>query len=141
MGNKRLTLRNGKKGTTLLEVVAAAAILSIVVLAALTAIAFSHSTILSGNTQANAAGQALSVGDELINQLHTKAPDEITISGANRVGAGFPDPSREKQFSIQTAAKSDGVEGYVIRTAVYYQDANGKKIVQMQAFAAKDGGK
>jgi Tfp pilus assembly protein PilV len=141
MGIRIFRLHNTKKGTTLLEVVAAAAILSIVVLAALMAVAFSHSTILSGNTEANAAAQAQNLADELMNELHTKTPDEISISGAYKVKANFPDPSKEKQFSIEDSEAKDGVEGYIIRTAVYYQDSNGKKCVQMRAFAAKDGGK
>lgn len=144
MNNRFFQKIKSRKGLTMLEVVAAVSILAIVVLAAVTAVNLSHSTVLSQGSSANAAAQAQSLADELITGLHGKTPDKIPtgFGGALYVEwSAFPDSNSaaDKQFTAKYVDK-DGIEGYKIRTAVYYTDGNGRKCVQMQAFSAKDGG-
>lgn len=144
MVSKYLVNRKSRKGTTMLEVVAAVSILAIVVLAAVTAVNLSHSTVLSQGSSANAAAQAQSLADELITELHSKTPaDAAAAVGADYVDwDAFPNSTLAagKQFTAKSVTDANGIEGYKIRTAVFYTDSSGRKCVQMQAFSAKDGG-
>lgn len=147
--NDRLIKKLKKKnGMTILEVVVAVCILALVVTAGVMVVSLSHSTVLSQSSSANAAAQAQELADKLITELHGKTPEEVnkmrTFDGAINIGRLsklFPDATSvfDKQFIIEYVDK-DGIEGYKIRTAVYYTDSNGRKCVQMQAFSAKDGG-
>jgi len=154
MANKYCYIMKSKKGTTLVEVIAAVAILAIVVLAVLTSIGFSQTTILSGSSEADAAAQAQNIADTLISSLHGKTnadPDAITnamtATGAVYVASTtFPNPAKGKQFTFTEVSDSAGtadstvaVKGYKIKVAVYYTDKTGRKCVQMTAFAAEDG--
>jgi type II secretory pathway pseudopilin PulG len=145
MTNRFFQKIKSRKGTTMLEVVAAVSILAIVVLAAVTAVNLSHSTVLSQGSSANAAAQAQSLADELITELHTKAPDKVPMAFDGAIFVdwdAFPDSGSlsNKQFTAKFITDGNGIEGYKIRTAVFYTDSNGRKCVQMQAFSAKDGG-
>lgn len=112
------------------------------VTAVLTSISFSQRTILSESSQSKAAAQAQDIADTLIAKLH--GADGTTaaaaaVNDAERVdSASFPDPAYDKQFSVDVV--DDGtIDGYRIKTAVYFTDSTGRKCVQMTAFAAKDG--
>lgn len=149
MNDRIIKKLKNKSGMTMLEVVVAVCILAIVVLAAVTAVNLSHSTVLSQGSSANAAAQAQDLADALITELHTKEPDavkvETTVGGIDGVSyvSTFPDlssTSSDRQFTINVVNDQNGVKGYKIRTAVFYTDSKGRKCVQMQAFSAKDGG-
>lgn len=141
MNDRLIKKLRRKNGTTMLEVIVAACILVIVVMAAVMAINLSHATVLSQGSSANAAAQAQDLADQLITELHTKSPqDSAEDVGADYVAPeDFPNSTYDKQFTAKYV-NQDGIEGYKIRTAVYYTDSNGRKCVQMQAFSAKDGG-
>ncbi len=143
MGNKHLNKLRSKKGTTMVEVLAAVLVLAIVVTAVLTTISFSQRTILSGGSEGKAAAEAQSIADTLISQLSgTSDASKVTVSGAVRVpeGSTFPDATKDKQFKLTSVENTkDSVKGYQIQTAVYYSDSTGRKCVQMTAFAAQGG--
>ncbi len=145
MGNRMLNFRS-KKGTTMVEVLAAVVILALVVTAVLSTIGFSQRTILSKSTESGAAAQAQEIADALIKKLHGADADSlktVEVLGAKYVeNADFPDPSSpdDKQFTFIPVEKdADGIEGYRIKAAVYFTDGSGRKCVQMTAFSAKDG--
>lgn len=131
-----------KKGTTMVEVLAAVLILAVVVTAVLTSIGFSQRTILSESSQSDAAAQAQNLADTLIDKLHGASDTDaasVKIPDAQRVDSeSFPDSAYKEQFTI-VSVNNGGISGYRIRTAVYFTDSTGRKCVQMTAFAAKDG--
>lgn len=131
-----------KKGSSLVEVLAAVLILAVVVTGVLTGIGLSQRVILSEGAQGTAAAQAQDLADRLIEKLHgvsSAAPGSITADGAVYVEPGaFPDSSKGLQYTFE-AVSVGAVGGYRIQTAAYYTDSSGKKAVQLTAFAAKDG--
>ena len=131
-----------RKGSTLVEVVAAILILAVVVTAVLTGISFSQRTILSESTQGAAAAQAQNLADTLVSKLHglsTAAPASVSVSGAEYVEPDkFPDVAKNTQYTFYEVAAGE-IQGYRIKTAVYFTDGAGRKCIQMTAFAAKDG--
>lgn len=131
-----------KRGSSLVEVLAAVLILAIVTTGVLTGIGLSQRVILSESAQETAAAQAQNLADGLVEKLHGvsgAAPGNISVSGAVYVApASFPDPSKGLQYTFE-AVSVGAVEGYRIRTAAYFTDSSGKKAVQLTAFAAKDG--
>jgi prepilin-type N-terminal cleavage/methylation domain-containing protein len=92
-----------KKGTTLVEVLAAVIILAIVAVAVLTSIGFSQTTIFSGSSEGDAAAQAQSIADALIPELNSKDPSAVkaeTVGDAVYVEPGsFPNATKDKQFT------------------------------------------
>lgn len=149
MDCKKMRNLHGKRGATLVEVIAAVLILAIVVTGVLTGIGFSQRAILSQSSQGDAAAQAQNLADTLITMLHGKDEDQaaqVAVSGAQRVDSGdFPAKDVDKQFRItpvhdDTLSGDDSeISGYRIQVAVAYTDNGGKKYVQLTAFAAKDG--
>lgn len=150
----------GKKGTTLVEVLAAVLILAIVVTAVLTGIGFSQRTVLAQGSQSDAAAKAQNLADQLIAKLHgNSAPDfSKLVTGADYVDTTatptFPDLTLEglncdQQYTITevhdnivlSGSSNTAVSGYRIKVAVAYRDSGGRKFVQLTAFAAKDGDK
>lgn len=131
-----------KKGTTMVEVLAAVIILAIVVTAVVTSLGFSQKTILSESSQSDAAAQAQNLADTLIEKLHgadTNTVNDVSLPDVHRVDSGsFPNPAYDRQFMV-TAVDDGTVSGYRIKTAVYFTDSTGRKCVQLTAFAAKDG--
>ena len=149
MGSKKFSKLRSKKGTTMVEVLVSVLILAIVVVAVLTTISFSQRTIVSGSSQSKAAADAQTIADALISQLNTD--DAPTVEGNKIEGAvyveqnTFPQATPDKQFTIitinsKTSGNTDKVDGYRIKTAVYYTNSTGRKCVQMTAFAAAKGG-
>jgi len=129
----------------MVEVIAAVAILAMVVLAVLTTISFSQTTILSGSSEGSAAAQAQNIADALIAGLHGKTDANIgTVGGAiyvDSTSGTFPNPSIDKQYTATAATDTTtAISGYKITVAVYYTDKTGRKCVQLTAFSAKDGG-
>ena len=151
MGSNKFSNLRSKKGTTMVEVLVSVLILAIVVVAVLTTISFSQRTIVSGSSQSKAAADAQTIADMLISQLNNNAVSIIqdnTIASAVYVDKNdFPKATLEKQFTIipinstdpANSANPDNIDGYQIKTAVYYTDSTGRKCVQMTAFAAKGG--
>lgn len=143
MVSKLYIKMKGKKGTTMVEVLAAVVILAMVVAAVMTTIGFSQRTILSNSSGAGAAAQAQEIADALITKLQES--DETSLKNEKILGAefvaeeNFPDASKDRQFTFFHVQDDRGIEGYKIRTAVWFSDS-GRKCVQMTAFAAKDGG-
>lgn len=148
MGSNKYSKLRSKKGTTMVEVLASVLILAIVVVAVLTTISFSQRTIVSGSSQSKAAADAQTIADTLISQLNSASDDtKATVDGVSRIPDGntFPAATPDRQFTIKQvhatdSGNTDGIEGYRIKTAVYYTDSTGRKCVQMTAFAAAKGG-
>nr|WP_319487382.1 type II secretion system protein [uncultured Caproiciproducens sp.] len=144
MDNKFFVKMRSKKGTTMVEVLAAVLILALVVTAVLTTIGFSQRMILSNSSETAAAAQAQGIADALITKLQESG--EATVKNETVLGAGFaaeedfPDASKDKQFTFAHVEDDKGIAGYKIKTAVYFTDGSGRKCVQMTAFAAEDGG-
>lgn len=149
MDSKVFTKLRKKKGSTLVEVIAAILILAIVVTAVMTGIGFSQRAILSQSSQSDAAAQAQNLADTLIASLHGKDETEagkVSVSGAVRVDSGvFPAQNLDKQYRVTPvhddtlSGKNTDISGYRIQVAVAYTDSGGKKWIQLSAFAAKDG--
>lgn len=126
----------------MVEVIAAVLILAVVVVAVLTGISFSQRTILSNSSQSAAAAQAQNIADTLVSKLHkfnNATPDSVAVDGAEFVEPSkFPDDSKGAQFTFYEVASGE-IQGYRIKSAVYFTDTAGRKCIQLTAFAAKDG--
>jgi hypothetical protein len=149
MGSRIFHRLRGRRGTTLVEVIAAVLILAIVVTAVLTGIGFSQRTILSQSSQGDAAAQAQDLADSLIARLHGADDIPDTVGEAVRVDSDtFPDAglNHDEQYCITSVHDdilsgddNEDVSGYRIKVAVAYRDSTGRKFVQLSAFAAKEG--
>lgn len=140
-----------KKGTSLVEVITAVAILAVVVTSVVAGISFSQRAVLSQGSQSGAAAEAQNLADQLIAKLHgldESKLDTVSIPGAAKItGATFPDPTsdHDSQYTISTvqddtlSEHSGDIVGYRIKVAVSYRDGGGRKFVQLTAFAAKGG--
>lgn len=140
-----------KKGVSLVEVVAAVAILAVVVTSVVAGISFSQRSVLSQGSQSGAAAEAQNLADQLIAKLHgldESKLDTVSVSGAVKItGSTFPDltSAQDHQYTISTvidntlSAHSGDISGYRINVAVAYCDGGGRKFVRFTAFAAKDG--
>lgn len=152
MNGKACKKLRGKKGISLVEIIAAVAILAVVATSVVAGINFSQRSVLSQGSQSGAAAQAQNLADELIAALHGLEEDDldtVSVPGAVKVDPGdtFPDETSEqdKQYTVSPvhdntlSADSGDVSGYRIKVAVAYRDGGGRKFVRMTAFAAKDG--
>lgn len=140
-----------RKGMTLVEVIAAVAILAVVVTSVVAGISFSQRAVLSQGSQSAAAAEAQNLADQLISKLHgldESKLDTVSISGAAKItGATFPDASsaQDLQYTVSTvhdntlSGTGTDVSGYRIKVAAAYRDGGGRKFVQLTAFAAKEG--
>lgn len=140
-----------KQGVSLVEVIAAVAILAVVVTSVVAGISFSQRSVLSQGSQSAAAAEAQNLADQLIAKLHgldESKLDTVSVSGAAKItGSTFPDQTsdQDKQYAISAvsdkalSAHSGDVSGYRIKVAVAYRDGGGRKFVNFTAFAAKDG--
>ena len=147
----KLKKLRSRKGMTLVEVIAAVAILAVVVTSVVAGISFSQRAVLSQGSQSAAAAEAQNLADELISKLHgldESKLDTVSISGAAEItGAAFPDVSsaQDLQYTVSTvhdntlSGTGGGIDGYRIKVAAAYRDGGGRKFVQLTAFAAKGG--
>ena len=134
---KRINQMKRKKGFSLVEVVASAAILCVVTIAVIGSIGVARQSVLSDTAKESAAASAQAIADTLMAELSTSqtpsAADLEALTGAKKV-ASFSADNGEKQFAY-TKYTSGGVAGYRIRVVVYYD--NGRNSVAMSAFAAE----
>lgn len=137
-----------KKGVTLVELIAAIAILSMVVIGTVTAVVLAQQAMLGDNLQENASLQAQQIADALLEEMSGKSfannADEAVrynpdlLNGAVYVEAGaFPETKTvgKAQYTIREQSASAGkttVTGTAITVAVYYSDT---KYVTIDAFA------
>ena len=137
-----------KKGVTLVELIAAIAILSMVVIGTVTAVVLAQQAMLGDNLQENASLQAQQIADALLEEMSGKSfannADEAVrynpdlLNGAVYVEAGaFPETKTvgEAQYTIREQSASAGmtsVTGTAITVAVYYSDT---EYVTIDAFA------
>lgn len=137
-----------KKGVTLVELIAAIAILSMVVIGTVTAVVLAQQAMLGDDLQENASLQAQQIADTLLEEMSGKSfadnADELTrydpdlLNGAVYVGAGdFPEAKTVggAQYMIREQSASAGmtsVTGTAITVAVYYSDT---EYVTIDAFA------
>jgi Tfp pilus assembly protein PilV len=134
-----------QKGTSLVEVIASVFILAIVVSGVVLTMNFSQQTILSKTSRNNAAAEAQAVADVLIDKLKSEDAETVkkeTINGACFIEkTKFPSVKNDKQFTFYEVKDKVNnkkyIEGYRIKTAVYYDDG-GSKCVEMTAFTAKE---
>ena len=137
-----------KKGVTLVELIAAIAILSMVVIGTVTAVVLAQQAMLGDDLQENASLQAQQIADTLLEEMSGKSfadnADELTrydpdlLNGAVYVGAGdFPEAKTVggAQYTIREQSASAGmtsVTGTALTVAVYYSDT---EYVTIDAFA------
>lgn len=137
-----------KKGVTLVELIAAIAILSMVVIGTVTAVVLAQQAMLGDNLQENASLQAQQIADALLEEMSGKSfannADEAVrynpdlLNGAVYVEAGaFPETKTVggAQYTIREQSASAGmtsVTGTAITVAVYYSDT---EYVTIDAFA------
>lgn len=134
-----------KQGVSLVEVIAAVAILAVVVTSVVAGISFSQRSVLSQGSQSDAAARAQNLADQLIAKLHgldESKLNTVSVSGAAKItGATFPDQTstQDIQYAISTVNDPGDIPGYRIKVAVAYRDGGGRKFVRFTAFAAKGG--
>lgn len=142
---------NNQHGVTLIETVAATAIIAIIMVTVLGALLYGQKMIIFTDTKNNAAAQAQDLVDGIMTQLGAGTPaNAIAIEGAIPVDkdTGFADQVSAtdvmKQYIIIPVTikkmineKSVDFSGYNIFVRVYYN--NGDSYVDLKAFAKKGG--
>lgn len=133
-------------GVTLIETVAATAIIAIILVTVVGALLYGQKMVVFSDSKNNEAAQAQEMIDEIMNQLsaRTDQSDPI-IAGATNVKGTFFTPSQpaelRKQYyyePVDIAGNKVTVEnaiGYRVYVRVYYN--NDQSYVDLNAFAKK----
>ena len=146
-----------KRGSSLLEVIVAVALLAIVVVTVVGGIGMARQSVLNNNVQDDYTAKAQNIADTLITYLTAQDPSKDTITGVQKkidemnqlTGAAYvdsgsnfsPTNANNKQFCCTWFAKSgDESAGYKIEVRVYYNSGKEKKYSTFSAFAACTGG-
>ena len=142
---------NNQQGVTLIETVAATAIIAIIMVTVLGALLYGQKMIIFTDTKNNAAAQAQDLVDGIMTQLGAGSEgNAIAIAGAVSVDkdVGFPDyvsaTDLMRQYIIIPVTitktvneKSVDFSGYHVLVRVYYN--SGDSYVELKAFAKKGG--
>lgn len=142
---------NNKKGATLVELIAAIAIIAMVITAAVTGIVFSQQSVLQDTQREDASMQAQKISDELLAEMSGKSFLENknnaqlplnTVAGATYQGIAiastFPNSraSGDKQYTVieynRVNLNGVNIRGTQILVAVYYGDG---EFVIIESFA------
>lgn len=132
-------------GVTLIETVAATAIVAIILISIVGALLYGQKMIVFTDTKNNAASQAQEMVDDIMGQLGAgtglSAP---VVEGAMNVSGAFFTPSADNQRKqyyyapVNISGVTTTVEnavGYRIYARVYYN--NGMSYIELEAFAKK----
>lgn len=121
-----------QRGVTLIETVAATAIITIIMVTILGALLYGQKMIVFSDTKNNAA----SIGQEQIDEIMAK----VTSGNAPASGTVIVDGCTVK-IEVTEVDKDKDIqllkEGYDIKVQVYYN--NDESYVELKAYAKKDG--
>ena len=146
-----------KRGSSLLEVIVAVALLAIVVVTVVGGIGMARQSVLNNNVQDDYTAKAQDIADTLITYLSSDttqgkpkqtAMQSITdnalcVTNADTyVASWIPNDSNNKQFTYKWVGvdPNNPISGYKIEVRVYYNSGKEKKYSTFTAFAACTGG-
>jgi Tfp pilus assembly protein PilV len=146
-----------KRGSSLLEVIVAVALLAIVVLTVVGGIGMARQSVLNNNVQDDYTAKAQNIADTLITYLSAQDPSKDTVgneqakidemnklTGAVHVNSSsdFSSSNTNKEQFTYTwvGVENNPISGYKIEVRVYYNSGKEKKYSTFTAFAACTGG-
>lgn len=139
-------IMNDQAGVTLIETVAATAIIAIILVTIVGALLFGQKMVVFSDSKNNESAQAQEMIDEIMKQLSARSDQtDPTIAGAINVNGTFftptqPADSRKQYYyePVDLAGNKVTVEkaiGYRIYVRVYYN--NDQSYVELDAFTKK----
>ena len=139
-------IMNDQAGVTLIETVAATAIIAIILVTVIGALLFGQKMVVFSDSKNNEASQAQEMIDEIMKQLSARTDQsDPAIAGAVKVNGAFVTPSQptdsRKQYyyePVDIAGNKVTIEnavGYRIYVRVYYN--NDQSYVELDAFTKK----
>jgi len=139
-------IMKNQTGVTLIETIAAAAIIAIIMVTVLGALLYGQKMVVFNDSKNNEAAQAQEVIDNIMAQLGSGTGDQTpTIDGATNVNGVFfvpgqPSDSRKEYYYVpvnlagETTSVANAV-GYHVYVRVYYN--NDQSFVDLEAFTKK----
>lgn len=130
-----------QRGVTLIETVAAVAIIAIITVTILGTLLFGQKVIVFTDEKNNDAAQAQDLVDEIMTKLSQKPLEDYShdlgIVDAERMENNFDSPTTDltKKYYIKEVYLDGKLIGYNVYVRVYYE--NGDSQINLTAFAKK----